>query len=487
MPGEAVALIRDIDLFEQVERWFRERHQVRVQFAGDAAAALEQLRQQRVPTLLLDCRPEYCDGEAVRLFDRLNDAGLTGLNLVTIGQSILPVSIASKIDLLALEHIPVEAHGIRWEVVAERLPRIVTALRARVLPRCFHAEAGGVAITTYTPEFFPCLEDLLRVTHRDVTLLLVGETGTGKTTLARFIHNRSPRRDRAFQHLACGTLPSDLIESELFGHTRGAFTGAERNKIGRFQAAGHGTLLLDEIDVLDLKQQVKLLRVIETGEYELVGSTETHVSEARLIVASNVNLEELVAAGQFRSDLYYRLNVLEFHLPALRNRPLDIVPWAVQFIEESCREHNISVKGVHRDFLACLKKYRWPGNLRELKNHIRRAVLFCETDCLTVNDLSPKIVQAQFQEDPPVPIPSLPEDTAPPPPPAAPPPSNGHAEEPIRAHTIADRVAQTEREFLEQALRQNGNNRTRTAQALGLSRVGLYKKLRRLGLMGCSE
>jgi DNA-binding NtrC family response regulator len=467
MAGEAVALIRDIDLFEQVSRWIQDRHQTQVRFAGDADSALEQLRHHRVPTLLLDSRVDYCDGEGCRLFEGLVAAPLSGLNLVTVGDAVLPTAIAHKLDLLAMEHIPVDDSAIRWEAVSDRLPRVFTALRARVLPPMRHIEAGDVSITTYTPDFFPSLEDLLRVTHRDVTLLLVGETGTGKTTLARFIHNRSPRRDRSFQHLACGTLPSDLIESELFGHTRGAFTGAERNKIGRFQAAGRGTLLLDEIDVLDLRQQVKLLRVIETGEYELVGSTETHVSEARLVVASNVNLEELVESGQFRSDLYYRLNVLEFRLPALRDRPLDIAPLAVQFTEECCREHNVAVRGIHRDFLNCLRKYPWPGNLRELKNHIRRAVLFCEQDCLTVNDLSPKVVQAQFQADPPR--------------------AGQVADDPLRPLTIADRVAQTEREYLEQALRQHGNNRTRTAQALGLSRVGLYKKLRRLGLMEAAE
>jgi DNA-binding NtrC family response regulator len=467
MAGEAVALIRDVDLFEQLDRWLTEKHQTRLHFAGDASSALEQLKQQRVPTLLLDSRVEYCDGEAQRLLELVASTELPGLNLLTVGHAIWPTTIAAKLDLLAMEHIPLERSGIRWEAVADRLPRVFTALRARVLPPMMHVEAGGVAVTTYTPNFFPSLEDLLRVTHRDVTLLLIGETGTGKTTLAKFIHNRSARRERSFQHLACGTLPSDLIESELFGHTRGAFTGAERNKVGRFQAAGRGTLLLDEIDVLDLKQQVKLLRVIETGEYELVGSTETHVSEARLIVASNVNLDDMVEAGEFRSDLFYRLNVLEFQLPPLRERPLDIAHLAMQFTDDCCREHNVSVRGVHRDFLACLRKYRWPGNLRELKNHVQRAVLFCNDDCLTVNDLSPKVVQAQFQ-------------------------SNGHEPvhvpaaaliEPVRPTTIADRVAATEREFLEQALQEHGNNRTRTAQALGLSRVGLYKKLRRLGLM----
>jgi transcriptional regulator with PAS, ATPase and Fis domain len=341
------------------------------------------------------------------------------------------------------------------------LKGILESRRARPLPRRFVARADEVEISTFTPALFPVWENLLRVAHRDVTLLIIGATGTGKTTLAKFIHNCSPRRDRPFQTLACGALPTDLIESELFGHARGAFTGADRNKIGRFQAAGRGTLLLDEIDVLDPKQQAKLLRVIETGEYEMVGSTETRLSEARLVVASNVNLEALTENSRFRADLYYRLNVLEFPLPLLKDRPLDIVPLAMAFVAEFSENHGIPVRTVHTDFLEALKRYSWPGNIRELKNHIRRAVLFCENEQLTVSDLSPAILRPQFFE-----------------PGEAFATHNGGG-----GWTLSDRVAQSEKEMLQEALRAHDNNRTATAKSLGLSRVGLYKKLRRLGII----
>jgi DNA-binding NtrC family response regulator len=463
MLDSAVAFIRDVDLFEQIQRQVGGQFGTEVRFAGTADGALDHLRGQRVPTLLFDSRVDHCDPEAHALIDGLASRGPEAVNLVTVGDESYPRTVAATLDLLGICHLPLRAGGPQFDRTREELHRVFTAVRARQVPRPQRVEAGGIGVATYTPEFFPIIDDLLRVAHRDVTLLLVGETGTGKTTLARFIHNRSARRDRPFQHLACGALPADLIESELFGHTRGAFTGAERNKIGRFQAAGHGTLLLDEIDVLDLKQQVKLLKVIETGEYEMVGSTETRLSEARLIVASNVNLEEMIAKAQFRTDLYYRLNVLEFRLPALRDRPLDIVPLAMQFADESCREHNIAADRVHRGFLDALRRYRWPGNLRELKNHVRRAVLFCSDGRLTPGDLSPRVTHS--------------------------PPEGGNGLDLTgpRGWTLADRVARNERELLEQALRANDNNRTRTARALGLSRVGLYKKLRRLGLMEVLE
>lgn len=459
MLESAVLFVRDVELYESLERNCFSSGEIRCEFAGTANVAVDLLKAQKVPTLFLDGRAEFCDEETVRLVDTLMTE-LPALNVVTISHGSYPTPIAARLDLLTMHHFSIES-GERPGDGEEGLNRVLSAVRARPIPPQRHVEAEGITFNTLTPDLFPVLDDLMRVAHRDVTLLLVGETGTGKTTLARFVHNRSLRRDKPFQHLACGALPGDLIESELFGHTRGAFTGAERNKIGRFQAAGRGTLLLDEIDVLDLKQQSKLLKVIESGEYEMVGSTEPRQAEARLIVASNVNLEELTESGRFRSDLYYRLNVLEFRLPPLRNRPLDITPLAIDFIDECCRVHDIAIHRIELDFLDALKRYHWPGNLRELKNHMRRAVLFCENGTLSLNDLAPKVIQAQFTEE------------------------ASHESEPAarRGWTLADRVALSERELLEQALKDNDHNRTRTAKALGLSRVGLYKKLRRLGLM----
>jgi DNA-binding NtrC family response regulator len=180
---------------------------------------------------------------------------------------------------------------------------------------------GSKSLVTFTPEMFETMDEIKVAARHNVTVLLIGETGSGKTFLARLIHELSDRREDRFCTVACGALPPDLIESELFGYVKGAFTGADKDREGKFAAAGSGTLLLDEIDVLPPDQQAKLLRVIETGEYEPVGSNTTQFSKARLIVASNYNLEELVRAGSFRTDLYYRLNILNFRLLPLRQRP----------------------------------------------------------------------------------------------------------------------------------------------------------------------
>lgn len=425
----------------------------------DAESGLKELlAADEVPVLIVDSRVAGHNGLTALLLRKIIDGAFPAINLITIGDDFYPTTLAADLDLLANGHFYWrDGQGLND---SHRLLDQIASPVARPVPQCRHIQAFGIELRTYAPEFFAVVDDIVRVASRDVTILLVGETGTGKTTLAKIVHSISARRGHPFQHLACGALPADLIESELFGHTRGAFTGADRNKIGRFQAAGRGTLLLDEVDVLDLKQQTKLLKVIEEGEYEMVGSTEARRSEARLIVASNIKLQQLVDDGKFRLDLYYRLNVLEFLLPPLRERMLDLIPLAMQFIEELAREHDIVIRRVHRDFLEALHAHDWPGNLRELKNHLRRAVLFSDNDELTVNDLPHKVIQAQFT-------------------PAA-----------LRRHTpessswkLVERVAQSEKEMLRAALEANDNNRTQTAKALGISRVGLYKKLRRLGLI----
>lgn len=304
------------------------------------------------------------------------------------------------------------------------------------------------------------LEDLAVAAEHDVTILLVGETGSGKTFLSRLIHEASPRRDEPFLHVACGALPRDLVETELFGHAKGSFTSAHADKEGKFVAARRGTILLDEIDVLSPEQQVKLLKVIETGEFEPVGSNETLKSEARLVVASNLDLQPLVDSGRFRPDLYYRLNMLKFELPPLRRRRMDITPLAKQFIRKFQAKHNIAIARIDEGVMDALVSYPWPGNVRELENVIQRAVIYCRDGRLTTRQLPSHIVagNAGPANDPSVRL------------------EPGFA---AADQSLSTQVALTEKEIIEQALFQNNNSKTRTAQALGISRVTLYNKLKK--------
>ncbi len=327
--------------------------------------------------------------------------------------------------------------------------------------RALHAKTRS--LLTFTPAMFDMLEELKVPAAHDVTVLLIGETGCGKTYLARLIHELSSRSEERFLTVACGALPPDLIESELFGYVKGAFTGADRDKEGKFAAAGQGTLLLDEIDVLTPEQQARLLRVIETGEYEPVGSNETQVSQARLIVASNYDLEGLVEQGTFRMDLYYRLNMLCFRLLPLRERPLDVEFLARRFALDHSRTHNIQLRHIEPEFLGSLRQYTWPGNIRELENVIRRAVLYCRRGVLSVADL-PSSLREAIRGKPRVEGPTV-------------------AEAAEAARTLEAQVDLMEQKVIETTLRRHNNHRTATARELGISRVTLYNKMKKFGML----
>jgi len=220
-------------------------------------------------------------------------------------------------------------------------------------------------------------EQVRRVAPLETTILITGETGTGKTHLARVIHELSPRRARPFVAVPCGAIPSTLLESEMFGHVRGAFTHADQNRFGRLAQAENGTLLLDEIDCVPLEAQSKLLRSFEERVFEPVGSNQSHALRARLIVASNRPLEEEVAAGRFRADLYYRLNVVEFSVPPLRERPQMIRALAEKFLGDFCRRDGRPPCEFSDAALAALETYDWPGNVRDLRNVVERSVALC--------------------------------------------------------------------------------------------------------------
>ena len=293
------------------------------------------------------------------------------------------------------------------------------------------------------------------------TVLMTGESGTGKSLLARAIHHRSPRRDKPFVEVSCGALPETLLESELFGHTKGAFTGAIADKPGRFLVADAGTLFLDEINSASPAMQVKLLRVLQERAFEPLGSDQTRHVDVRVILASNVDLATLVAEQKFRQDLYYRINVVTIRLPSLRERLGDIPLLAGNFLRQFCKESGREVLGFSEAAMGALQRYDWPGNVRELENAIERAVVLCRRPQIDVEDLpevlqptvTPKIAATAIVAD-------IPESPMP----------------------LEVALQGPERRIIEAALKRNDWNRQATASELNINRTTLYKKMRKYQL-----
>ena len=238
-------------------------------------------------------------------------------------------------------------------------------------------------------------EQIAQVSRTNTTVMLRGESGTGKELIAHALHYNSPRAKKPFIKVSCAALPQDLIESELFGYERGAFTGAHGTKKGRFEMAEGGTLFLDEIGELNLTTQVKLLRVLQEREFERLGGTDTIRTNIRLIAATNKDLEKAIAAGEFREDLYYRLNVFSIFVPPLRERKPDILLLADYFLEKFSREHGKQVKRIATPAIDMLSSYHWPGNVRELANVMERAVVVCDSQVIHAHHLPPTLQTAE--------------------------------------------------------------------------------------------
>ncbi len=288
------------------------------------------------------------------------------------------------------------------------------------------------------------------------TVLIQGESGTGKTLIARAIHHRSDRRDRPFVEVSCGAIPETLLESELFGHVKGAFTGALGDKQGKFKAADKGTIFLDEISSATPALQVKLLRVLQERQFEPVGSNKTESVDVRVILASNENLSQAVAAGRFRQDLYYRVNVVTIQLAGLRERIGDIPLLAEHFLKRYCSESRKQILGFTEECVQALQRYHWPGNVRELENVVERAVVLTRNRRIELDDLPPNVLEV-VQSTP-------------------------VADGVYRPMSLKNALEEPEKRIIEQALRANNWNRQVTAQVLEINRTTLYKKMKRYGL-----
>ncbi|MBT8340206.1 MAG: sigma-54-dependent Fis family transcriptional regulator [Desulfatitalea sp.] len=285
----------------------------------------------------------------------------------------------------------------------------------------------------------------------DIPVLLSGETGTGKELAAQAIHELSARARAPYITVHIGSLPPDLVASELFGHERGAFTSATGQRKGCFETANGGTVFLDELSTIDEKMQISLLRLLEKCEFSRIGSQKTLSVDVRVLAATNADLEDEIRRGNFREDLFYRLDVLHIEMPALRERHGDINLLVDHFINGACEHFQKSIRGISPDFISCLEAYPWPGNVRELRNIIQRAVISCSGDILSTAHLPERIRQYRGKDS-------------------------------TITIRVGTRLEQAEKELIARTLDHTGNNRTRTSEILGISRRSLYNKMRRYGL-----
>lgn len=294
----------------------------------------------------------------------------------------------------------------------------------------------------------PCMHELMQqinsVASANVAILLTGDNGTGKSQLASYIHGQSQLSDGPFIAVNMGAISESLFESEMFGHTKGAFTDAKSSRIGRFELAKNGTLFLDEIANIPLSQQAKLLRVLETGEYEVLGSSQTQFASIRMISATNGDFKQLIEKELFREDLFYRINTIEFRVPSLKERTLDIVPLAEHFMAMYCKKYAKPTITLSSEAVSALQDYHWPGNIRELSHLMERAVLLCRHDILSVADLNIRPSQEVMAERSILPMMTL---------------------------------EKAEKQLITQALNQVDQHVPKAAKLLGLTKSSLYRRL----------
>lgn len=420
---------------------------------ADAASALKIFEKTPFPLVLSDLMlPDKSGIELLKLLKGISDA--TEVIMVTGHASAESAVLAMKEGAFDYITKPLNFDELKLllDKASEKL-RLVSEniyLRNQLASRFEFSSIIGVS-----PKMHSLFERMRRIVKTDSTVLITGESGTGKELVARALHQNGSRKDKPFVAVNCGAIPESLLESELFGHERGSFTGAVKDRTGKFEAANNGTIFLDEIGTMPLLLQSKLLRVLQEQEIERVGSTRSIKIDVRIISATNSNLLEMVRLGQFREDLYYRLNVIPLQLPPLRERKEDILLLADRFLEKSGKLMGRGELAIQPEVKKALENYQWPGNVRELENMMERLVALSDGASITVDDLPQYIIDAT-------------------------PSKNARVTVTKNGVDMPAIIEELEKDMIVQALELAGGVKTKAATYLGINRTTLGEKIKRL-------
>jgi DNA-binding NtrC family response regulator len=448
--GSLLIVDDDQHVLDSMADWLREQG-FEVAESNGCRDAMRQVDTRPFDIVLADIRLEDGDGFEILNHCRENHPQVTVILLTGYGTVETGVEAirAGAFDLLTKPLIDEELHMSLSRALNQR----EVLAENEKLKEQLDLRFGMENIVGHDHRMLRIFDIVDSIADTKATVLITGESGTGKSMIARAIHRRSGRREGPFVEIACGALPESLLESELFGHVAGAFTGAVGEKMGKFLQADGGTIFLDEISTASPSMQVKLLRILQDFEFEQVGGAKTFRVDSRVILATNEDLSHAVTEGRFRQDLFYRINVINVELPPLRERISDIPLLASHFLEKVCEDAGRQVQGFADDALAALRRYHWPGNVRELQNIVERAVLLGKSTVITLDDLPPHVTAGT--------------------PPAV---------QSSTGRSLKEAMDAPERQIILETLQANNWNRNATADALGINRTTLYKKMKRLGL-----
>ncbi len=420
--------------------------------AADGQAALEIAHKEKVDLIVTDLKMPVMDG--MELLRRVREEIPDTLVVVLTGYGTIE-SAVEAMKLGAADYVLKPINLEELNLIVERTLENKSIKEENIaLRQAVDKKYGFENIIGESPLMENIFQKIRMVAPTKSTVLIQGESGTGKELIASALHYNSQRKNKPFIIVNCGALTPTLLESELFGHEKGAFTDAYRKKPGRFEMADGGTLFLDEISETTPEFQVKLLRVIETQKFERVGGTETRDVDVRIITATNKNLKEMVDNGTFREDLYYRLNVIQIEVPPLRDRPEDIPLLANAFVKDFCDQNNKPLLSISPKAMALLQGYHWPGNVRQLRNIIEAAVIMCNAQ-----EIQPRHLPAEIREAEPV----------------------MHDEDTVSLK-VGSSLEEAEIALIKATLQKFQGNKTKVANALGVGRKTLYRKMDEYGI-----